>query len=131
MFVQINAQEAEILNATCDEHGIMVLTFSNPHGPTFHYEEATNTTFGDQPHLRDPLDKKYVYIKDSDVFDMAGEGAHATRDISANIIYVLYGGYMYNKEQRLILQQRKWEKYKINHWMKDNPKFEAQWNYRY
>ena len=59
--------------------------FSKPSGPTFHYLEATNITFGDQPHLRDPLDKKYVYINDSDTFDLAGEGAYATRDISAKI----------------------------------------------
>ena len=39
------------------------MTFCEPHGPFYHYEEATNITFGDQPNLRDPLDKKYIYIK--------------------------------------------------------------------
>ena len=58
--------------------------FSEPIGPVFHYEEPTNDTFGDQPHLRDPLDKKYVYLKSSTTFDLAGEGAFAARDVPAN-----------------------------------------------
>ena len=129
-FLQINGQEAEIINSTCDEHGIRLLMFSKPSGPTFHYEEATNITFGDQPHLRDPLDKKYVYINDSDTFDLAGEGAYATRDISAKIAYVLFGGYLYNKEQNEILEQRNKEIYETNYWIKDHPKYEAQWKYK-
>ena len=52
-------------SSTCNANGIQVLKFSQPHGPVFHYEEATNVTFGDQPHLRDPLEKKYVYVKKS------------------------------------------------------------------
>ena len=45
-------------SSTCDANGIRVLKFSQPHGPIYHYEEATNITFGDQPNLKDPLDKK-------------------------------------------------------------------------
>ena len=36
----------------------------------FHYLEPTNSTFGDQPHLRDPLAKKYLYLKDSDTYSL-------------------------------------------------------------
>ena len=116
--------------STCNEHGIRVLTFSEPHGPVFHYEEATNTTFGDQPHLRDPLDKKYVYLQNSTSFDTAGEGTFATRDIPAGIAYVLYGGYLYDKEQKLILEQRNRDRTKANKWMKDDPNLEATWKYK-
>ena len=127
---QVNGQEAEIIDSTCTEHGIRVLKFSKPHGPVFHYEEATNTTFGDQPHLRDPLDKKYVYLKNSTSFDTAGEGTYATRDIPAGIAYVLYGGYLYDKEQKQILKQRNLEIAKENKWMKDHPELEASWKYK-
>ena len=61
VFLQINGQEAEIINTACDEHGIRVLTFSQPHGPTFHYEQATNISLGDQPHLRDPLEIRNMF----------------------------------------------------------------------
>ena len=47
----------------------------------YHYKEGTNTSFGDQPHLTDPLDKKYVYVKESTNFKSAGEGVHASRTI--------------------------------------------------
>ena len=105
-------------------------TFSKPHGPVYHYEEATNTTFGDQPHLRDPLDKKYVYLKDSDSFLSAGEGAYATRDISKDIYYVIYGGRLYNKEEMAILIKDIKEKAEANRWMKDDPALEAETMYR-
>ena len=77
------------------------MTFSEPNGPVFHYEEPTNTTFGDQPHLRDPLDKKYIYLKNSTSFDTAGEGIYATRDIPADIAYVLYGGLLYYDQEQI------------------------------
>ena len=57
-----------------------ILDFHEPFGPIYHYEPPTNETFGDQPHLRDPLDKKYVTIKTSKGFENAGEGAYATRN---------------------------------------------------
>ena len=115
------------MGSGCDENGIKVLIFSIPNGPEFHYEPATNITFGDQPHLRDPLDKKYVNIKESDTFDSAGEGAYATRDIPTNITYAVYGGYLYNKRQDSILRQRIQDKAKRNHWMKHSHELEEQW----
>ena len=87
-----------MIDSTCNENRIRVLKFSQPHGPIFHYEEATNVTFGDQPHLKDPLDKKYVFVKNSTIPN-AGHGIFAARDIPASINFVLYGGFLYNKEQ--------------------------------
>ena len=94
----MKGQEANIIDSKCNENGIHVLTFSQPRGPVFHYEEPNNETFGDQPHLKDPLDKKYVFVKDSTIPN-AGHGIFAARDIPANINFVLYGGFLYNKEQ--------------------------------
>ena len=96
----------------------------------FHYEEPTDTTFGDQPKLQDPLDKKYVYLKRSVSFDSAEEGTYAVRDIPANTKYVLYGGYIYDKEQNINYNENLLAKVKVNQWMKDDPDFLAQWMYR-
>ena len=95
------------------------MTFSEPHGPFYHYEEATNITFGDQPSLRDPLDKKYVYIKESSTFDSAGEGTYASKDIPENITYVLYGGFLFNIEQKKIRTEHIKEMAKLNNWTRD------------
>ena len=127
---QINGQESEIIDSTCNEKGIRVLTFSKPHGPFYHYQEATNITFGDQPNLRDPLDKKYVNIKETASFDFAGEGTYASRDIPENITFVLLGGYLYDNEQRKILIEHNMEIARLNNWANDNPEFEKQWMYR-
>ena len=105
------------------------MEFTKPTGPIYHYEEATNITFGDQPHLRDPLDKKYVYLKDS--LEAHGEGTFAARDVPADIIYVLYGGYVYNKEETKILKDRITQKAKKHNWKKDHPDYEAHWMNRY
>ena len=126
-YFQIRAQEAKVIGYRCNEHGIKVLEFSKPNGPEFHYEPATNITFGDQPHIRDPLDKKYVNIKMSDTFDLAGKGAYAVRDIPANITYSIYGGYLYDKLQDSIRTERIKDKAKLNHWMKHSHDLEEQW----
>ena len=94
----MNGQEAKIIHSKCNENGIHVLTFSQPRGPVFHYEEPNNETFGDQPHLKDPLDKKYGYFKKSTIPN-ADEGFFAARDIPKDINLVLYGGFLYNKNQ--------------------------------
>ena len=107
------------MDSTCNENGIRVLSFSEPHGPFYHYEEATNITFGDQPSLRDPLDKKYVYIKESNTFDSAGEGTYASRDIPENITYVLYGGFLFNIKQKKIRTEHIKEMAKLNNWARD------------
>ena len=118
-----------MIGSSCDANGIRVLKFSQPQGPVFHYEEATNVTFGDQPHIRDPLDKKYVYVKESTV-DLAGEGLFAAKNIPANIHVVLYGGYLYNKKQYMIWVEKLKETSKENGWVKDDPErhFELQNN---
>ena len=127
---QINGQESEVVDSTCNENGIRLLTLSKPHGPFYHYKEATNITFGDQPNSRDPLDKKYVNIKETESFDFAGQGTYASRDIPENITYVLFGGYLYDNEQKKILNEHNMEIARLNNWANDNPELEKQWMYR-
>ena len=53
----------------------MELTFSEARGPIFHYSEPTQTYFGEQASERDPIAKKYLYLKDSNISDSAGESS--------------------------------------------------------
>ena len=53
------------------------------------------------------LDKKYVYVKKSTVFE-AGEGLFATKNIPKDICIAQYGGYLFDVEQK----QMSWEKKK-------------------
>ena len=118
-----------MINSRCNENGVRTLKFSDPIGPTFHYEEQTNTTLGDQPNLRDPLENKYFSIKKS---KFTGEGAFATRDLPANTIYANYGGFLHTKyEDNLYLTPRLHEKIRANNWTKDNLDYEKEWTYRY
>ena len=118
-----------MIGSTCDEHGIRILKFSEPYGPVFHYEEATNVSLGDHPYIRDPLDKNYVYVKESTI-ESAGEGLYAAKDIPKDTQIVLYGGYLYNKKQYKIWVEKLKETSKENGWVKDDPErhFELQNN---
>ena len=104
-----------------------VLKFSQPSGPIYHYSPATNITFGDQPLLRDPLAKKYLYIKNSndliaDESAEEGEGIFATRDVPANTIFVQYGGMLYDEYQNKILKIHNFKIRSENKWENDDPK---------
>ena len=80
----VNGQEANVIKASSNEFGIMELEFSEPRGPVYHYLKATNETFGDQPHLRDPLDKKYLYLKNSEEYPLAGKDIYEICTMSQN-----------------------------------------------
>ena len=104
-----------------------VLKFSQPSGPIYHYSPATNITFGDQPLLRDPLAKKYLYLKNSedliaDESSEESEGTFATRDVPANTIFVQYGGMLYDEYQNKILNINFHKIRSENGWSKDDPK---------
>ena len=129
--LMVDGQEADIIGQSCNVDGIKVLEFGQPRGPIYHYQEPTNATFGDQPHVRDPLDKKYLYLKESDTFDKAGEGAFAAMDIPASTVFVLYGGMLYNEEQNQILGQKLKSLNEKHGWSPDDPEAEAQWKYKH
>ncbi len=107
-----------------------MLQFSEPTGPVFHYEEPTNETFGDQPHLRDPLDKKYVYLKDSIRFPAAGKATFAKRDVPANTVFVLYGGRLLTEDQDKILRAEQGQLMREKG-HRDHPDVVAKWKYKY
>ena len=111
-----------------------VLKFSQPTGPIYHYFAATNTTFGDQPLLRDPLAKKYLYLKNSNdlIADESAEeteGTFATRDVPANTVFVQYGGMLYDKIQSDIHQLNTEKIRNESNWIYDDPKSAHLWMY--
>ena len=58
----ISAREADVVGYRMKD-GIMNVKFSHTRGPSFHYDPPTKDSFGDQPHERDPLDKKYIVTR--------------------------------------------------------------------
>ena len=112
-----------------------VLKFSQPSGPIYHYEPATNITFGDQPLLKDPLAKKYLYLKNSndliaDESSEESEGTFATRDVPAKTVFVQYGGMIYDEYQTEILKKNVARIIKENNWGKDDPRAAHLWMYK-
>ncbi len=45
----MSGEEVEIVGERCNEQGMRELLFSDPSGPTFHYNPPTMSSFGDQP----------------------------------------------------------------------------------
>ena len=129
-FLKVDGQESEVVSTSCNEHGVMELEFNKPHGPIYHHEVPTNVTFGDQEHFRDPLDKKYVVLKNSDFFENAGEGAFAKMDVPTDTVFALYGGLLFDKEESEIFSNTFSDKIEKYHWTFDDPDYEAEWKYR-
>ena len=57
--IQVDGKEAKVISSFCNANGIRMLEYSLTDDTVFHYEEATNITFGDQPNIRE-LNKYYV-----------------------------------------------------------------------
>ena len=118
-----------MISSTYNENGIRVLKFTKPQGPVFHYKEATNISFGDQPDIKDPLDQKYVYLKQSTI-ESAGQGLYAVKDIPANIHFVNYAGYLYDKKQYDLWLQPLMKKKEENGWILDEPLWHNEFQYQ-
>ena len=97
----MNGQESDVIGYQCNIDGIPMVTTSEPRGPTFHYDRPSVDSFGDQPHIQDPLDKKYVNLEISQAFPNAtvNQGAFAARDVPMGTIYCLYGGLILTKSE--------------------------------
>ena len=126
----MNGQEAEIIGEQCNEFGIKTLSFSQPIGPIFHHMDPSNTTFGDQPKLRDPLAKKYIYLKSSEEFSTAEEGLFASKNIEPNTIFVQYSGMLYDQYQDHILRLKIHQIRVKNNWVYDDPRSTELWKYK-
>uniref|UniRef100_A0A0K2TBW1 SET domain-containing protein n=2 Tax=Lepeophtheirus salmonis TaxID=72036 RepID=A0A0K2TBW1_LEPSM len=97
--ILIEGKEATLTGVRC-VNGIYEARFSEPEGPSYHYLPATNETYGDQPMLTDPLDKKYYYLKKSNVdHELADQGVFASRDIPKHTTIALYNGIVLRKSE--------------------------------
>ena len=102
----VAGRESKVIGVRCNR-GIMEVDFAEPRGPVYHYEPATNETYGDQPMLADPLDMKYIYVRGSGVHhQVADEGAFAKRDIPAQTTITLHGGLVFNMYETELYSNR-------------------------
>ena len=70
--LQINGQQSNVVNQTCNEYGIKVLEFSSQVGQLYHFKKPLSKEFGDQPLIEEILDAKYTFVKKSEMFPLAG-----------------------------------------------------------
>ena len=117
--VMISAKAVEVIGERCNEEGIKMLEFSNPLSSlaqySYHFERPTSSTFGDQPHVVDPLDEKYVRLGESS-FD-TGEssqqnkenGAFANVDIPSGTVFAHNSGYIYSQKEMVMLKNQQQE----------------------
>ena len=96
-FVMKSAHEAEVLDATCDQDGLVIISkFANMSGPEFYYEAPTNESYGAGPiGVIDPYERKSVQITPSSVHQ-AGEGVFAQKDFPADCCTCYYSGFLYD-----------------------------------
>ena len=96
-FVMKSAHEAEVIDATCDQDGLIIISrFLNMSGPEFYYEAPTKESYGAGPHgVIDPYERKSVRVDQSSI-PQSGEGAFATKDFPAQKCICYYSGYFYD-----------------------------------
>ena len=106
-FVMKRAQEAEVLEATCDQDGLVIISkFANMSGPDFYYETPTNESYGAGPYgIIDPYERKSVQITPSSV-NKAGEGVFALKDFPAHRCTCYYSGFLYDHGEERIGYQK-------------------------
>ena len=108
--------------------------------------KPSSQSFGDEPLLRDPVAQKYVYLKNSDIFPLAGttenyqirfslnctmkflnilgEGLRATRKIPKNTVFTLYGGLLYSDDEFVQVKIYDRQLGKENNWHSGHPDLE-------
>jgi len=128
--LMVSGREVDIIGFRC-VRGMMILRFSSPKGPTFHYDPPTKTFFGDQPLVQDPLDKKYIRLAPSVEMAAAGEGAWAKTDIPAGTEVVLYGGYVMNKVENKALDRQNRALAEEKGWALNSTEATALWKNRH
>ena len=96
-FVMKSAHEAEVIDATCDQDGLVIISkYTNMSGPELYYEAPTNESFGAGPYgVIDPYERKSVQIMQSSV-QQAGEGVFASKDFPADCCTCYYSGFLYD-----------------------------------
>ena len=71
--------------------------------------------------LGDPLDNRYLYLKTSEKYPAAGEGAFAREDIPAGTVFSLFGGRVLTKEEGKKLKAEEFKRYQANQWTMAHP----------
>ena len=113
--VMIKAKSVEVIGEKCNEEGIKMLEFSAPLSSTaeeYHFERPTSETFGDQPLILDPLDKRYVQLGESGINTgeksqgIGQNGAFANIDITPGTVISHINGYIFNEMESKILMKK-------------------------
>lgn len=96
-FVMKRAHEANVLDAKCDQDGLIIISkFANLSGPVFYYEAPTNESYGAGPYgINDPYERKSVQIAESSI-PQSGEGVFAIRSFPAKRCSCYCSGFLYN-----------------------------------
>ena len=104
--VMKSAHEAEVIDAACDEDGLVVVSkFSNISGPEFYYEAPTNESFGAGPDgVIDPYERKTVKVSQSTVPE-SGDGVFAIRDLPPHRCTSYFNGFLYDSATEDILYE--------------------------
>ena len=72
-----------------------------------------------------------MYMKTSETFPLAGEGAYARIDIPANTMFAVYGGHVMSKKEIDELSLRQNEEFDARGLPKDSMERYDAWKYRY
>ena len=98
--VMKEAEEVEVVACRCVK-GILQLRFSQPsRGQTFAAGIPTKDSYGDQPSVTDPLDNRYIEVRESAVeHEVADEGAFAKVDIPPLTPITLYSGLFFRTDE--------------------------------
>jgi hypothetical protein len=109
--VMIKAKAVEVIGERCNEEGIKIVEFSSPStAQEYHFEKPTSKTFGDQPLVLDPLERKYVRLGESDLNTgeksqgIGQNGAFANVDIFPETVIAHNNGYILTKEEMRTLK---------------------------
>ena len=111
--VMIKAKSVDVIGHKCNKEGIKIIEFSNSSSSCsssdeeYHFERPTFNSFGDQPLMIDPLDRKYVRLGISNINTkeksriIEQNGAFANIDIPPGTVFAHNNGYILSKNQRI------------------------------
>ena len=96
-FVMKNAYEAEVLDASCNQDGLVVISkFAKLSESDFYYEAPTNESYGAGPEgVVDPYERKRVLVAQSTIPNSA-EGVFALKDFPASCCTCYYSGFLFD-----------------------------------
>ena len=99
----LDAKHLKVFEVKCNSNGIpYVHTFTQPEMSikhTFYYEAPTNKSFGAGPMgVLDPYENSMAEMRVSKIPN-AGDGVFIKKNVTKNMVVLLYSGFYYDKEQ--------------------------------